>query len=124
MRIEDIVRLPEPQRNVRAEIQEIVRDLAQRPHIFVRIRLSGWHFPQRAPEPFLVVGNVVSKFVQIGPDQTTADAYFDVRLPPAKAVSFGYGRIISWDFAIPVDPKLIVRLDRTRLAKGYVDLKP
>ena len=71
-----------------------------------------------------MIGKVVSKFVRIGPDQTTADAYFDVDLPAADRLSFGYGKIISWDFDIAVDPKLIGRLDRARLPAGHIDLKP
>ncbi len=123
MKFGEIIRVPEPQRNVKAEIREIVRDVAEQPHVFIRVRLSGWHFPERAPEPFLVIGNVVSKFVLIDQDQKTADAYFDVKLPAAKRVSFGYGKMVSWDFDVTVDPKRIDRLDRARLPKGHIDLK-
>jgi hypothetical protein len=61
MNFEEIIRVPEPKRNVRAEISEVVRDVAQQPHIFVRVRLRGWHFPERAPEPFFLIGKTVSK---------------------------------------------------------------
>ena len=123
MNIEEIIRVPEPQMKVKAEIKEVVRDVAKKPHVFIRVRLSGWFFPERAPEPFLVIGKAVSKFVVIGPDGTAADAYFDVGLKAAKRVAFGYGRIVSWDFNVAVDPKRIERLDRARLPKGTVDLK-
>jgi hypothetical protein len=123
MKIEEIIRLPEPQRNVKAEIREVVRDVAQKPHVFLRVRLSGWYFPQRAPEPFLVIGKVVSNLVLIDQDQKAADAYFDVNLPAVKRVSFGYGKIVSWDFDVAIDPTRIDRLDRTRLPEGYIDLK-
>jgi hypothetical protein len=123
MNFEEIIRLPELSRNVRAEISEVVRDLAQAPHVFVRVRLRGWYFPERAPEPFLVIGKVVSKFVLIGKDRETADAYFDVNPPAAKSVSFGYGKIISWDFEVSIEPERIIRLDRARLPKGLIDLK-
>jgi hypothetical protein len=123
MKFEEIIRLPEPSRNVRAEISEVVRDVAQTPHVFVRVRLRGWYFPERAPEPFLVIGKVVSNFVLIGPDHETADAYFDVNPPAAKSVSFGYGKIISWDFEVLIEPSQIIRLDRARLPQGLIDLK-
>jgi hypothetical protein len=123
MNFEEIIRVPEPKRNVRAEISEVVRDVAQQPHIFVRVRLRGWYFPERAPEPFLLIGKTVSKFVLIAQDREMADAYFDVNPPAAQSVSFGYGKTISWDFEVSIDPKQILRLDRARLPKGHVDLK-
>jgi hypothetical protein len=123
MNINEIIRLPDPRNEVKVEIREVVRDVKEKPHVFIRIRLIGWHFPERAPEPFLVIGKIVSKFVLIDHGGTTADAYFDVRPPAAKLVSFGYGKIITWDFEVMVDPAGIVSLDRARLPKGFVDLR-
>jgi hypothetical protein len=123
MKFEEIIRLTEPKPSVKAEIKEVVRDVAEQSHVFIRVRLSGWHFPERALEPFVVIGKVVSRFVRIGPDQTTADAYFDVDLPAADRLSFGYGKVISWDFEVAVDPKQIGRLDRARLPAGHIGLK-
>ncbi|OPY86394.1 MAG: hypothetical protein A4E72_01674 [Syntrophus sp. PtaU1.Bin208] len=123
MDIKEIIRVPDPRKNVKAEIREVVRDMAKKPQIFIRIRLSGWHFPERALEPFLVIGKAVSKFVLIDPEGTSADAYFDVMPPAAARLSFGYGNIVSWDFSIKVDPAGIERLDRERLPKGIIDLK-
>ncbi len=122
MNLNEIVRLPDPRKNVKVEIREVVRDLPKKPHVLIRVRLTGWHFPERAPEPFLAIGNVVSKFVLIEDAGATADAYFDVSLPAAKRVSFGYGRIISWDFDVTIDPATLVRLDRARLPKGFIEL--
>ena len=123
MKIEDIVRLPEPRMNIKAEIREVVRDVAQRPHLLIRVRLSGWHFPERAPEPFLVIGKAVSRFVLIEHDGSAADAYFDVNPPAAKRVSFGYGKAVSWDFDVAIDASGVERLNRKLLPKGFVDLK-
>jgi len=123
MNIEEIIRLPDPRNEVKVELREVVRDVKKKPHVFIRIRLSGWHFPERALEPFLVIGKDVSKFVLIDHEGTTADAYFDVRPSAAKRVSFGYGKIISWDFDVMVDPAGIDPLDRARLPKGFVDLR-
>jgi hypothetical protein len=114
--------MPDPRKDVKLEIREVVRDIAKKPHVLIRVRLTGWHFPERALEPFVLIGTAVSKFLLIGYDGTTADAYFDVRPPAAKRVSFGYGKIISWDFDVAVNPADIDRLDRARLPKGFIDL--
>lgn len=123
MKIEDIIRPPELPKRVTANVKEVVRDRDRRPHVFIRVRLSGWHFPQRAPEPFLVIGKEVSKFVLIGQDGRTADAYFDVNVPTANRVSFGYGTRVSWDFDVAIDLGRTERLDRRRLPAGYIDLR-
>jgi hypothetical protein len=123
MNINEIIRMPDPQKDIKVEIREVIMDIKKRPHVFIRIRLTGWHFPERAPEPFLVIGNTVSKFVLISNEGTIADAYFDVRPLAAKRVSFGYGKIISWDFEVKIDPAVVVQLDRAKLPKGFVDLR-
>jgi len=123
MKIEEVVRLPDPRSAVKLTAREVVRDTDDRPQVFVRLRLSGWHFPQRAPEPFMVVGKEVSNFVLIGPDGLSADGYFDVMPPPARLVSFGYGKIVSWDFRLAFDPRRVGRLARTRLPSGFIDLR-
>jgi hypothetical protein len=123
MNIEEIVRLPDPRKKVKLELREVVRELKKKPHVFVRARLSGWNFPERAPEPFMLIGDKLSKFVLIGEEGATADAYFDVKLSAAQRVSFGYGNTISWDFNVKADPERISRLDRSKLPKGVVELK-
>jgi hypothetical protein len=116
----EIIRLPDPRRDVRGQVREVVRDVGGKPHVFWRIRLTGWAFPHRALIPFLLVGDVVSSFVIIAEDSSIADAYFDKPLPAAKQVSFGYGDVIAWDFDIEISPR-VARLDRARLPKGVVD---
>jgi len=122
MDIEQVIRLPDPLTKVEVQLREVVHDMAGKPHIFLRVRINGWHFPERAPEPFLAIGRAVSKFVLIGSEGTSADAYFDVRPPKARQISFGYGNTISWDFNVVVDPSRSTPLDRKRLPKGVVDL--
>jgi hypothetical protein len=121
MKADELIRLPDPHRDVRVEVREIVRDVFEKPHVFVRVKLTGWFFPGRALEPFAVVGDVVSRFVVLGPDSTSASAYFDRPLPRARRVSFGYGNIILWDFDVEIDVERIDRLDRKRLPRGVVD---
>lgn len=121
MNAKELIRLPDPREKVKIGVREVVRGVFEKPHIFIRIRITGWHFPQRALEPFVVVGEVVSRMVLIDRDGLVADAYFDKPLPDSELLSFGYGNVIHWDFKIPVQPKAIARLDRSRLPKGTID---
>jgi hypothetical protein len=117
----ELIRLPDPRLNVQIEIREIVKDLRERPHVFIRVRITGWHFPHRAPEPFAVVGDVVSHHVVISRDSLLADAYFNKALPAADVLSFGWGKEISWDFPLPKRRAKMGLLDRARLPAGTVD---
>lgn len=124
MDAKELIRLPDPRKNVRIEVREVVRDVFNKPHVFIRVRLTGWHFPYRALEPFVVIGETVSWTVIIRQDGLVADAYFDKPLPAATRISFGYGKVIHWDFDIPVHPQTIPRLDRSRLPDGTIDMFP
>ena len=121
MKIEEIVRLSDPRKDVTVEIREVVRDRHKKPHVFLRVRLCGWHFPYRAPEPFMLVGEVISTFAEITNNGACAAGYFDRPLPSARQVSFGYGRVVSWDFPVRVDGRKVKRLDRERLPREVVD---
>lgn len=111
----EIIRHPDPRGQVRAQLREVIHDFRGRPGRFVRLRLSGWHFPQRAPEPFMLIGEAVSRFVRISPDGLTADGYFTGEPAGARNVEFGYGKVVSWEFPVAIDPRRIERLDRSTL---------
>ncbi len=121
MDAKELVRLPDPREKVRIEMHEVVRDVSGKPHVFIRVRLTGWHFPHRGLEPFLVIGDVVSRRVIIDRDELAANAYFDRPLPAAKRASFGYGNIIEVDFDLPIEPERIALLDRARLPRETID---
>lgn len=121
MKANEVIRLPDPEQNVRAEVREVIKEVKGRPHVFARIKLTGWHFPHRAPEPFMLIGEAVSHRVEIARDGSSAQGYFDVSLPNSKRISFGYGKIIQWDFAVSIDRRMMLRLDRARLPEGTVD---
>lgn len=121
MKANELIRFPDPKQNVRAEVREVVREVGGRPHIFARIKLTGWHFPHRAPEPFMALGEAVSQRVEISRDGSSAQGYFDVSLPNSERVSFGYGKVIQWDFDVPITREMMVPLDRARLPKGTID---
>ena len=120
MRSTDIIRLPDPRSTVRATVDEVVRDIKGVPHIWIRVKLTGWYFPALAARPFLLVGDVLSSFVVVAADRRSASGYFAKLLPSVQAVSFGYGRFVKWDFDVDVDPPR-VWLDRARLAKNVID---
>lgn len=121
MEAKDIIRLPDPRERVQVELREVVQDIQDRPHVFWRLRLTGWHFEFRAQIPFAVVGNVVSHHVDLAPDGTSADAYFNRPLPAARLVGFGWGRTVAWEFPLKISPRKVAKLNRRRLPKGVVD---
>ena len=55
MDAKELIRLPDPRKNVRVEVREVVREIFGKPHLLLRMRLTGWYFPHRAPVPFVVV---------------------------------------------------------------------
>jgi len=121
MKARELIRLPDPREKVRAELREVVRDVFGKPHVFFRLRLTGWSFPHRGLEPFMAVGDVVSRTVILDRDGLGANGYFDEPLPRADRVSFGYGNIINWDFDLKIDPQRVPRLDRFKLPREVVD---
>lgn len=121
MEARDIIHPPDPRETVHAEVREVVRDVKSRPHVFLRVKLTGWHFPGRALLPFLLVDDVVSRFVVLARDGLSASAYFDRPLPAVNRVSFGYGRIVAWNFDLGIDASQVPRLNRRRLPPGTVD---
>jgi hypothetical protein len=107
----EIIRHPDPRKEVRAQLREVIHDFRGKPGKFIRVRLSGWHFPERALEPFMVIGEAVSRFVRISPDGLTADGYFANEPAAGRTVEFGYGKVVSWAFPITIQPRQIQRLN-------------
>lgn len=112
----DIIRLADQRSQVTASLREVLHDFGGKPGRYIRLRLSGWHFPERAPEPFVVVADRVSQFVLISPDGMSADAYFSNDLPKARLVEFGYGKVVAWSFPVAVNPQRTSRIDRSLLS--------
>jgi hypothetical protein len=110
----DLIEYPIESPKLRWEAKRVVRDLYEQPHVLLRLKLEGTHFPQRALEPWVRIGNVRSRFVEIAPDGLTALAYFD-RLPRSGTVELGYGPDVYLRFpqrflAEPVRPLDLKRL--------------
>jgi len=121
MDAKEIIRTPDPRRNAHVELREVVRDDEKRARVYARVRVSGYYFPERAEAPFVLVGDVVSKYALIEPGGLAICGYFDRNLPPAKTVTVGYGRTVFVDFDLEVDPREMPRLERGKLPDGVID---
>ncbi len=76
--------------------RQVVRNVDHELHLFIRLKLTGTHFPQKLTEPFVSVGGVRSRFVLISEDGLSLYAYFDQPLPEKEPVMFGYGDEVSF----------------------------
>ncbi len=110
--------LPINDPNLRWHAKEVLRDIDERPHLMVRIRLSGAHFPQRGAEPFVRVGTVRSKLVLIDDDELGVRAYFDEPIPANAMIEYGYGEQVTYRVRRKFAPSRIEQLDRARLPRN------
>jgi hypothetical protein len=113
----DLVDFPIESKRLRWAARMVVRDLYQKPHLFMRLKLTGTLFPLRAAVPFVTVGKIHSRFVTIADDGLSACAYFDKPLPQGGRIEFGYEpdallrfpRAYDHEQAEVLDPKLLPR---------------
>ena len=104
------------------EAKEVLRDVLDQPHLFLRVRLTGTHFPQRALEPYIRIGEVRSRFVLISEDGLSASGYFDQNVQRG-AVEFGYGdEPVLLRAARRFEAGPILRLDRAQLPRDVKNL--
>jgi hypothetical protein len=111
----DLIDFPIESKRLHWEARQVVRDLYEKPHLLLRLKLTGTHFPQRALEPFVVVGKMRSRFVEIAEDGLSANAYFDEPLPVGGRVEFGYEREVLLRFPAVFDSETVELLDPKRL---------
>jgi hypothetical protein len=97
------------------EARQVLRDRHGIPHMFIRLRLKGGHFPRRGVAPFALVGEARSAFVEIARDEESACAYFDCPLDDDAPVEFGFGRDVILRFARPFR-----RMDASVLDRRFV----
>lgn len=76
------------------QAQEVIRELANRPYMLLRIAVVGPHFPYRDSTPFVrLVGDrktVESLMAEISSDQKELRGYFPTDVKIAGRVEFGY----------------------------------
>jgi len=111
----DLVEFPIESEHLRWEARLVVRDLNEEPHLLMRIKLTGTHFPQRALKPFVLVGKVRSRFVSIADDGLSACAYFDEPLQQGGRIEFGYGTEVLLRFPRAFEREGVELLDPKRL---------
>ncbi len=118
----DLIDLPVVTDKVTWEARQVLRDMGEkpRPHILLRVELSGTYFEQRALEPYVRVGKVRSLFVEISGDGLTARAYFDRPLPSEGMIEFGYGDEAVFRVRRPFEPDEARVLDLKLLGKKKV----
>lgn len=100
------------------ESKMVVRDYNHEPRLYLRVRLTGTKFPIFNSIPFVRVGTVKARFVDIADDGLSVKAYFDKALPNEGAIEFGYDVQALLRFSNPYDSRHVIRLDNSRLPKG------
>lgn len=96
-------------------VSEIVRDINERPQLFLRLELSGVPFQPRAARAFMRVGEIVSRLVRFSPDFERAFGYFDRPLANGARIAFGYDHEVTFELHDCYARELTTRLDRARL---------
>jgi hypothetical protein len=104
------------------QAKEVVREVDHRPHLLVRISVSGGHFPQRAMVPVMGIthdGKLVARswFTEISADEQTLYGYFATDLPGEGVIEFGYAGQPLGRVRARFDGKEIRRLVRERLGR-------
>jgi hypothetical protein len=109
---------PERKEVISWEVSEVMHDLEKRPHLLLRLELTGIHFAARALPAFVRVGKVQSRFVRFDADGLKVLAYFDQPLPDRGTIRFGYGPQVAIELHDPYVHHVPKPLDRKRLHEG------
>ncbi len=106
------------------EAREVVREIDKRPHLLVRIEISGGYFPHRALEPFIriISGKKVEEswFADVTEDNRGLAGYFATDLPRQGTLEFGYGSEVLGRLKLKFASNKVARLDRKRLPQDLV----
>lgn len=99
------------------ESKIVVRDHEREARVFLRVKLTGTTFPIFNTIPFVRVGNVKARFVDIADDGLSVKAYFDKSLPNDRAIEFGYDDHVLLRFPNAYHSRHVTLLDNARLPK-------
>ena len=106
------------------EGKEVIQEIKGQAQLVERITLSGVVLERRPLAPFVRIGNVMARLVEIDEDGLHVKAYFDQNLPDNQAIEFGYqGEGVIYRFPIHYHAQNIIRLDRKRLPKSMLFLE-
>jgi hypothetical protein len=100
------------------ESKLVLRDQDHEARLYLRLRLTGTSFPIFNSIPFVQVGNVKARFVDIADDGLSVKAYFDTALPNESAIEFGYDDQVLLRFPNAYHSRYVTRLDNSRLPKN------
>lgn len=119
----DLIKYPIEHDRLKWEAKYVIKDLWGKPHLLLRLKLTGTRFQERALEPIVTIGEAQSLFVEIAEDGLAACAYFDHPVPSRATVEFGYGHGPLLRFAGYVTSKAVKILDPELLPKGTVNVE-
>jgi hypothetical protein len=108
------------------QAQEVVREIAGRPHLLLRVTIRGGYFPQRALVPWvrLAAGEAVPArawFTEISDDSNELRGYFPTDVSLDGTVEYGYGPQVYGRALDRFDAGAVTRLDRGRLPTDVID---
>jgi hypothetical protein len=109
----------------KVQMKEIVKVLNDKPHLLVRVEVSGEYFPHRDAPAFIRLKvrdeeYLNDLFTEVSPDNQKLSGYFPVNLPARGIIEFGYGTEIWGSITAEFGTESLTRLDRQRLPKGLV----
>lgn len=107
------------------QAHEVVKEIDDRPHLLVRIDISGPFFPHRAPEPFVRIITserltVECWFADVLDNNRKLVGYFPVDLPDDGMIEVGYGDELMATLPAEFRSEAVIRLDRERLPEEVV----
>jgi hypothetical protein len=104
--------------------KEVIREVHGQAQLVERITLSGVAVEPRMLAPFVRIGDVMARLVEIDENGLHVKAYFDQNLPDNQVIEFGYhGEGVIYRFPIRYHPRYVVRLDRKMLPKSMLFLE-
>lgn len=109
----------------KAQAREVIKVLNDRPHLVVRVEVSGENFPHRAPHPFMRLRTdddnfLDDLFTEVAPDNSALIGYLPVTIPDGGVIEFGYGAEIWGTVSLGHTTRPMTRLERKRLPKDVV----
>lgn len=105
--------------------KEVIKIIDDKPHLLLRIKISGTNFPHRAKEPVVRIMYskekfAVSWFAKVSDDNKSLNAYFPVDTDISEWIEYGYGNVIHCKINEKFDPNKIYRLDREKMIDDTV----
>ncbi len=111
----NLIRYPIESDLLHWEAKVVVRDNDSKPSLYLRLKLTGTAFPIMDSLPFVRIGGVRARFVEIADDRASVKAYFETAPPGRGRVEFGYDERALLRFPRAYARASVERLDEARL---------